>query len=251
MGNVPYMHFLHADMFQPVNRLSAPSPLREEERNVNARRTVRCDGTHTYIWGMRTRRVRIDSAWTNTAKAFCGLGSFEKLRHAAAASFAAATTSTRTIGVWVSLAGGHLHALTAVPLDRSCSCSLSSLFWVMNLASMHPSIHWRKITFVVGVFKLWRLRHVIARRHPARCLGTRFCHASNSICPTRLHPFSQHMLPCPTANTMAQFQTRHLSLSRAEISRQLKVVKRDCQKQPQATETDGNIPPTALRVSAC
>jgi hypothetical protein len=66
---------------------------------------------------MRTR-VRIDSAWTNTAKAFCGLGSFEKLRHAAAASFAAATTATRTIGVWVSLARGHLHALTAVPLDR-------------------------------------------------------------------------------------------------------------------------------------
>jgi len=119
MGDVPYMHFLHADMFQLVNRLSAPSPLREEERNVNARRTVRCDGTHTRISGGCGRaRVRIDSAWTNTANAFCGLGSFERLRHAAAASFAAATTATRTIGVWVSLAGRHLHALTAVPLDR-------------------------------------------------------------------------------------------------------------------------------------
>ena len=218
------------------------------------------------IWRRRTR-VRIDRALTNTAKAFCGLGSLERLRHAAAASFAAATT-TWTIGVWVPIAG-----TKAFPLRMHsplCHWTVTAAIFAvlgMTLASMYTPLYGLSVGGRSPSWLVYLNCSGCGKRssaNPARCLGTRrpnqslpHDHSTPLLSPTPASTTPSRSIALPYRQyhgvMLAQFQTRRLTSSRAEISRQLKA-KRNCHRQPQAMETTANMPSgreTALFISAC
>ena len=255
------MHFSHADSLK--HRTFSPflhPHLSERERDMSnaSCQPARCNRN---IWRRRTR-VRIDRALTNTAKAFCGLGSLERLRHAAAASFAAATT-TWTIGVWVPIAG-----TKAFPLRMHsplCHWTVTAAIFAvlgMTLASMYTplyglSVGGRSPSWLVNLNSCGRGKRSSARPGPLS-----WYQSLPHIHSTPLPPPTPDSIPSRSITLpyrqyhgvmLAQFQTRRLTSSRAEISRQLKA-KRNCHRQPQAMETTANMPSgreTALFISAC
>ena len=113
---------------------------------------------------------------------------------------------------------------------------------------------------MVGKFKLLRTREAIVRktRPVVLVVYQSLPHIHSTPLPPSTPdsiPSRSIALPCRQYHgvILAQFQTRRLTSSRAEISRQLKA-KRNCHRQPQAMERTANMPSgreTALFISAC
>ena len=150
-------------------------------------------------------------------------------------------------------------AFTAVPLDRNCCylrCSWDdSRFHVYPLYGL--SVGGRSPSWLVNLNSYGRGKRSSARPGPLS-----WYQSLPHIHSTPLPPPTPDSIPSRSITLpyrqyhgvmLAQFQTRRLTSSRAEISRQLKA-KRNCHRQPQAMETTANMPSgreTALFISAC